>query len=123
MGNNIVSNRGGHQPEDSNRYNFSNLPLGLGLPGIKDSLAMAETKALMFLLNAIGYPLFGFTMIYIGGDVRGWILWVLAAMFAIFKVIHAYQDSVKRSQENKNRDLDLKEKEYNIFHHDKRHEK
>lgn len=116
MGNNFIGNRNGHKQDEGNKYNFHNLPLGLGSSGFKDTLAMAETKFLMMLINLIGFPIFGFTLIYIGGDVRGWILWGLAALFGIYKVIHAHLDAVKRDQENRNREFDLKEKEHNIYH-------
>ncbi len=121
MGNNFIDNRDRHKSEGVSQHNFRDVPFGLGLSGLKDTLAMAETKFLIFILNAIGYPLFGFTIIFIGGDVRGWILWALAAGFGIYKLIHAHLDAVKKNQENKSREMDLKEKEHNIYNKKTKH--
>jgi len=124
MGNNFIDNRHRHKPKGSDKHNFHHFHFGLGLSGFRNILAladtkiqeMAETKFLIFLLNLIGFPLFGFTLIYIGADnFKAWTLWALAAVFGIYKLIHAHLQAVKMNQENKDRELDLKKKEYNLY--------
>ena len=113
MGSNIVSDGHRHKPKGDYRYNFHPFHIGLGLAAFKDT--MAETKFLILLLNIIGFPVFGFALLYVGADFKGWSLWVLALIFAIYKLIHAHLDVVKKNQENKIRELELKEKEDNIY--------
>jgi hypothetical protein len=123
MGNNFIGNGYRHKPKVSDRYNFHPFHVGLAMACFKDYMevafkentAMAETKFLILLLNVIGYPVFGFVILYVSPDFKGWSLWAIAAAFGIYKLIHAHLYSVKMNQENKIRELELKEKEYNLF--------
>lgn len=116
MGNNIARNGGLHKSKGRNRHYFLPVHFDLGLSGIKGSIGMAETKILMLMLNVIGFPVFGFALLYVGADFKAWSLWGLALIFAIYKCVHAHLHAVKMNQENKLREMELKEKEYNLFH-------
>lgn len=75
---------------------------------------MAEAKIIMFVLNMIGYSTLGWALLEVAGDVRGWVVWGFGCLFAIFKLVEFQQGVIKRRQEEKMRDLEIKEKEIEI---------
>lgn len=75
---------------------------------------MAEAKIIMFVLNLIGYSTLGWALLEVAGDVRGWVVWGFGCIFAIYKLVEFQQGVVKRRQEQKTRDLEIRIKEIEL---------
>lgn len=73
---------------------------------------MAEVKMMVFITNWIGFPLVGYTLLFVPPG--GWktdILWLLSCLFMAFKIYFFVR---RQLQDLKNRDLSLMKKEHDI---------
>jgi uncharacterized membrane protein len=82
------------------------------MEGNKRILRMAESKVVMFILNILGIPFYGYTLWINIDNFKGWILLTIASLFGIAKLFfyirRQFQAIHKENQEASFRDLKLK---------------
>lgn len=71
----------------------------------KRVVKMAESKAILFLLNLIGIPLYGYTLFVNIDNVKGWVLTAMAVCMGLLKLYFMY----KKGRQS------LREKEYQLW--------
>jgi hypothetical protein len=71
----------------------------------KQGLKMAESKAILFLLNLIGIPLYGYTLFINIDNLKGWVLTGMAVCMGALKLYFMYKKGRQA----------LREKEYQLW--------
>ncbi len=77
---------------------------------------MAEAKTFLMFLDSLGVPIFGYTLFINIGELKGFILFAIALLYGIarliFYVIRNVQETEMRRLKIKEKELDIDEREH-----------
>jgi uncharacterized membrane protein len=112
MGNSVADHPIRRKQPESHQLSVSDIPNHVVMEGNKRILRMAESKVVMFILNILGIPFYGYTLWINIDNFKGWILLTIASLFGIAKLFfyirRQFQAIHKENQEASFRDLKLK---------------
>ncbi len=111
LGDNSMGSTSGHKQQSDGKLVIPNISSGVIGTAIKRVNKMAETKFLALVLNYVGLPVYLFALAINIENWKGWILTGIAVLYGVARLIFY---CVKQWQEAKMRNIDLREKEFEL---------
>jgi hypothetical protein len=114
LGNSSMVYGGRHKQQKDGKLDILGTVNNIFGTNVKRVTKMGEAKLVLWILDIIGVPIYSLAFILNIGTWRGWIMFVIGAMYGVarlfFYVWKNYQDAKLRDLEIKDKEFDFTEK-------------